>query len=125
MALTSWTPEWTVCRLVARRWRRRLSAHGKAAARIQEEVRLLKTGLEEGLDSDEEYRRLSDSIRVACDEQGIEIPDLPPFIRPEKSRPYSIEPGHAWKISRSSPRRAFRRSCDSASLPSASWGAER
>jgi hypothetical protein len=63
---------------------RRLSAHGRAARRVQEEVRLLKAGLEEGLYSDEEYRRLRDSIRAACDEQGIEIPELPPFIRPEK-----------------------------------------
>lgn len=63
---------------------RRLSAHGRAARRIQEEVRLLKAGLEEGLYSDEEYRRLSDSIRAACDAEGIEIPDLPPYIRPEK-----------------------------------------
>lgn len=63
---------------------RRASSHSAAAQKIQEEIRLLKAGLEEGLYSDDDYRRIADSIRIACDREGIEIPDLPSYIRPER-----------------------------------------
>lgn len=63
---------------------RQKSAHGAAARRIQEEIRLLKSGLEEGLYSDDEYRHLADSIRSECEREGIEIPSLPPYIRPRR-----------------------------------------
>ena len=52
---------------------RRAAAHSAAAAQIQEEIRLLEAGLEDGLYSDGEYQRLASSIRIRCEEQGIEI----------------------------------------------------
>lgn len=64
----------------------RAHAHSAAAKRIQEEIRLLKSGLEEGLYSDEDYRRMADSIRRACEREGIDVPDFPPFIRPERDQ---------------------------------------
>ncbi len=62
----------------------RQSAHGRAARRIQADVTALKQGLEAGLYSDAEYRNLSSKIRIACEREGIEVPELPEFIHPNE-----------------------------------------
>jgi uncharacterized membrane protein len=64
---------------------RRASAHSAAAAQIQEELRLLRVGLEAGLYDDDDYRRIARRLRAACDEQGIQVPTLPEYIRPRNA----------------------------------------
>ncbi|MDH5673585.1 MAG: hypothetical protein OEZ06_15630 [Myxococcales bacterium] len=55
----------------------RANAHGKEAKRIQAEIRALRAGIEAGLFTQEEYRQLITKIRVDCEREGIEVPDLP------------------------------------------------
>jgi hypothetical protein len=44
---------------------------------IQDDILALKTGIEEGLYSQEEYDNLREKIRVDCEKTGFEIPNLP------------------------------------------------
>lgn len=62
----------------------RASASSAAAKRIQKDITALKAGLEAGLYTTAEYNDLATRIRVACDEEGIEVPELPKFVEPNK-----------------------------------------
>jgi len=55
----------------------RSKADQRAIKQIQDDILALKTGIEDGLYSQEEYDNLRHKIRVACETQGIDIPDLP------------------------------------------------
>lgn len=55
----------------------RKNAHSEAAKRIQDDIRALKEGLSQGLYSADEYRQLARKVRVDCEREGLEVPDLP------------------------------------------------
>jgi hypothetical protein len=60
----------------------RANAHSKQARRIQDDIRALKTGIEQGLYSQTEYEQLARKLVADCEREGIDVPDLPDRIKP-------------------------------------------
>ena len=62
---------------------RKSARFAKVSAEIQEEITKLKSGLEAGLYSDEDYRQITEKIHLACERAGIDVPALPSHVRPD------------------------------------------
>lgn len=62
----------------------RANAHGKEARRIQDEIRALRAGIEQGLFDQKEYEELAQKLKQDCAREGIDVPDLPERLEREK-----------------------------------------
>lgn len=62
----------------------RANAHSKQARRIQDDIRALKAGIEQGLYSQPEYEVLARKLVEDCEREGIDVPSLPARINPPR-----------------------------------------
>ena len=64
----------------------RANASSKEAARIREEIRMLRATLELGVVEPDEYAELAERIRRDCERLGVPVPELPTRMptRPRK-----------------------------------------
>lgn len=64
----------------------RTRVRDRDVARIQQEIRDLRAAVEHGRIDPEEYAVRADRVRRACEDVGVDVPDLPPRLLPRDSK---------------------------------------